>query len=94
MVWRVAPVSAIPTFERSAYGYGWWLHFGKRVSWSSRKATTRMWPRVMLGADENCNRSISVVLWPLGHLDVWWEPKWRTDEDGLCAACVAEMTAF
>jgi len=79
-------------FERSDHGYGWWLHLGKRVCWSSRKATTRMWPRVMRGADENCNRSVTVVLWPLGHLDVWWEPTWRTA--GRCDDCVAELAAF
>jgi hypothetical protein len=74
-------------FRRSQHGYGWWIEFGKRACWASRKSTTRMWPRIQRGADENCNRSITVVLWPLGHLDVWWEPNWRTDADGPCDTC-------
>lgn len=72
----------------SGAGYGRWLRIGRRVSFASTGATTRMWPTVMLGADEKCNRSVTVVLWPLGHIDVWWEPKWRTQQ---CADCAAEL---
>lgn len=79
------------SFHRSESGYGWWIDFGKRVRWSSRKATTPMWPRVRLGSDENCNRALSLILWPLGCLDVWWEPKWRTDADGMCDDCKSEF---
>lgn len=77
----------------SQYGYGWWFDFGKRVRWHSRKATSRMWPSLHKGADENCNRAVTLVLWPLGHLDVWWEPHWRTDLDGPCETCRAEFRA-
>ena len=80
-------------FVRSESGFGWWIHFGKRAAWRSRKATSRMWPRIVRGADENCNRAITVVLWPLGALDMWWEPKWRTDADGPCAECRAFFLA-
>lgn len=52
-----------------------------------------MWPRVSFGADENCNRAITFVLWPLGHLNIWWEPKWRTSADGPCEKCRAEARA-
>lgn len=78
---------------RSQYGYGWRLDLGKRVRWSSRKATTPMWPRLIRGADENCNRAISLILWPFGHLDVWWEPRWRTYTDGPCENCRAQNRA-
>ena len=73
--------------------YGWTLTLtvrGKhRVRWNSTRGTTRMWPRVRWGGDENCNRAVSLILWPLGHLDVWWEPNWRTDTDGMCEECQA-----
>jgi hypothetical protein len=78
-------------FHRSQHGYGWWIFFGKRVRWCSTKATTAMWPRIIRGADENCNRAITIVLWPLGSLDIWWELRWRTDEDGTCDECQAWM---
>lgn len=74
-------------FTRSDAGYGWWVDFGKRVRWNSRKATTRMWPRIILGADECCNRAITFHFWPIGHLDIWWEPHWRTFADGPCVDC-------
>lgn len=74
-------------FERSEAGYGWWLIFGKRVLWRSTRATTAMWPRIIFGTDENCNRAVTFVLWPLGSLDVWWEPHWRTSP---CDRCVQE----
>jgi hypothetical protein len=76
--------------------FGW--HFtllvrGKhRARWSTTRGTTRMWPRLVRGADENCNRSVSVILWPLGHLDVWWETRWRTDQDGECDTCLDEFS--
>jgi len=76
---------------RSNAGYGHQFTLlikGKhRARWSSRKATTKMPPGIVLGGDENCNRAITFVLWPLGHLDIWWEPNWRTDEDGPCLEC-------
>lgn len=82
-------------FTRSESVYGWWVTLylrGKhRARWNSSKATSRMWPQVRTGADENCNRSVSFILWPLGHLDVWWETNWRTDADGQCDKCRAEM---
>lgn len=80
---------------RSVDGYGWsatMLVNGKhRLRWSSRKATTRKWPTLTRGTDENCNRAITVVLWPLGHLDVWWEPRWRPAGSGLCEPCRSEL---
>lgn len=82
-------------FERSQHGYGWNITLvvrGKhRVRWNSRKATTRMWPRFINGSDEDCNRATSLVIWPLGHLDVWWEPRWRAAGSGLCDKCIAEL---
>lgn len=76
---------------RSPNGYGWsatLLVGGKhRARWNSTKGTTRMWPQVIRGTDENCNRSVTIVLWPIGHLDIWWEPNWRTDADGPCDEC-------
>jgi hypothetical protein len=78
------------TFWRSVDGYGWSLTFGKRVRWNSRKATSRMWPHLYRGTDEHCNRAVSLILWPLGHLDVWWEPRWRTSP---CEKCQAEFLA-
>jgi hypothetical protein len=80
-------------FWRSDHGYGWSLTLhvrGKhRVRWSSTRGTTRMWPRVIRGGDEDCNRAITFVLWPLGHLDVWWEPRWRPAGSGMCEQCRA-----
>lgn len=81
-------------FHRSDEGYGWWVDLGKRVRWYSRRATTPMWPRISTGADEHCNRAVTIVLYPLGHLDVWWEPKWRTAADGMCDGCKAEFRAL
>jgi len=75
-------------FTRSENGYGWWLDIGSRIRWHSRKATSRMWPRIRRGGDENCNPTITLVLWPLGHLDVWWKPgRLRTLRDGPCIDC-------
>lgn len=71
--------------------YGWYITLyvnGKhRVRWNSRRATSKMWPRITKGGDEDCNRAITFVLWPLGHLDIWWEPKWRPIGAGLCDKC-------
>jgi hypothetical protein len=83
---RVGPV----VYQRSPGGYGWSVTVGKRLRWNSRKATSRMLPRISLGADEHCNRAVSVILWPVGHLDVWWEPVWRTR---TCDPCRAEHRA-
>ena len=73
--------------------YGWHVTLywrgQHRVRWHSYKNTTRMWPHISRGADENCNRSVTVLLWPIGHLDVWWEPHFRWDEDGPCDHCRA-----
>ncbi len=76
--YRFGPVK----LQISRRGYGWTIHLGKRVGWSSRRATTPMWPRLVCGADENCNRAVTAVVWPLGSLDVWWEPTWRTEPCG------------
>lgn len=71
--------------------YGWdatLLIRGKhRARWTSTGGTSRMWPGFSKGTDENCNRAVTLMLWPLGHLSVWWEPKWRTDADGICDEC-------
>jgi hypothetical protein len=78
--------------------YGWhvtiYIRGKHRARWHSTKNTTRKWPGFSRGGDENCNRSVTVMLWPLGHLDVWWEPNWRTNEDGMCDDCLnwAERT--
>jgi len=78
--------------------YGWhatlYVRSRHRVRWCSTGNTTRMWPGVSRGADENCNRAITVTLWPLGHLNIWWEPNWRTDDDGMCDECGAELAAY
>ena len=78
--------------------YGWkatLLVRGKhRAMWSSTRGTTRMWPHISRGADENCNRAVTFHCWPIGHLDVWWEPNWRTDEDGECDDCIREEAEF
>lgn len=79
--------------EVSQSGYGWNLKVGRRLRWNSRKATTPMLPCLRRGADENCNRAISLVAWPLGSLDFWWEIPWRTDPDGLCVQCREEATS-
>lgn len=77
--------------DGSSEDYGWnvtILFWGQhRIRWNSTRSTTKMWPRINTGADENCNRAITFVMWPLGHLDIWWEPKFRTDEDGICDEC-------
>ena len=78
--------------------YGWWimlyLRGRHRARWSSTKGTTRMWPHVSRGADENCNRSVTLHCWPIGHLDIWWETRWRTNVDGRCDSCRAEDAAY
>lgn len=75
--------------------YGWhvtlFVRGRHRACWHSTRNTTPMWPHVWAGADENCNRSWSVMLWPLGHLDVWWETHWREDGAGMCDDCKAEF---
>lgn len=82
-------------FHRSKNGYGWSLTLivrGKhRVRWNSRKATTRMPWHLSRGADEDCNRAVTLSLWPLGMLDVWWEPRWRSIGSGTCDKCLAEI---
>lgn len=72
-------------------GFGWEVFLGKRISWSSTGATTRMWPRIVSGADEVCNRAVTVVLWPVGHLSVWWEPRWRTEQCDDCRRAEAGL---
>lgn len=72
--------------ERSRAGYGWNVKVGKRVRWCSTRATTPMWPGLHRGGDEHCNRAVTLMLWPLGHLDVWWEPHWHTGP-GFCETC-------
>ena len=72
------------TYGVSGAGFGRWLRVGRRVSFNSPGATTRMWPRLVFGADENCNRAVTLVVWPLGHVDIWWEPRWWTVP---CADC-------
>lgn len=75
--------------------FGWrvtlFIRGKHRARWNSTRGTTMMWPRLSKGGDENCNRATSLVLWPLGCLDVWWEPNWRTDADGMCDECLAEI---
>lgn len=82
---RVGPFQ----LERSQRGYGWSVGVGKRVRWNSTRATTRMLPRLRRGGDEHCNRAVTVMLWPIGSLDVWWEPRWRTGP-GFCPTCTEE----
>jgi hypothetical protein len=84
--WKRGPF----TLRRSNAGYGWDLVVGRRVQFRSRKATTPMWPQLRKGADENCNRALTLVAWPLGSVDVWWEPQYRTDDDGPCETCRAD----
>jgi len=79
------------TFTRSRAGFGWHVRV-KRVQWNSTAAVTAGWPRVVRGADEHCNRSVTLCLWPLGALDVWWDPRWRTGP-GYCESCTAEHVA-
>lgn len=71
--------------------YGWsvmlYVNGKHRACWHSTRGTTRMWPRVTRGGDENCNRAVTFILWPLGHLDIWWEPNWRPEGSGLCDEC-------
>lgn len=78
--------------------YGWWVMLyvrGKhRARWASTRGTTRMWPRITRGGDEDCNRAVTLMLWPLGHLDVWWETLWRPAGSGLCDPCRAEIEAM
>jgi hypothetical protein len=85
-------------FERSPSGrYGWnvvlYVAGKHRARWYSTRGVWRGWPKVSRGADENCNRAVTLQLWPLGQLDVWWETHWRTDDDGPCADCLAEWAA-
>jgi hypothetical protein len=82
------------TFHRSP-GYGWslMLHInGKhRARWNSTRATSMMWPGLSRGADEDCNRAVTLTLWPIGHLDIWWEPSWRAERSGICDKCAREL---
>jgi hypothetical protein len=81
------------TFIRSNDGYGWTFRAGKRVQFRTRNGTTRMWPHVGTGTDENCNRAVTFHCWPIGQVNVWWEPTWRTGEDGPCGTCRAGFQA-
>lgn len=84
-------------FYRSRDGYGWsvtMLVRGRhRVRWNSTRATTPMLWRFIYGGDEDCNRATTLTMWPLGMLDVWWEPKWRPTGSGMCEKCLAEYAA-
>jgi len=75
--------------------YGWnvtlYWRGQHRARWHSTKNTSRMWPGVSQGADEDCNRAVTFMLWPLGHLDIWWEPKWREAGSGMCETCKQEF---
>lgn len=83
------------SLHRSQHGYGWsvtlYVRDKHRIRWNSRKATTPMLWRFIRGGDEDCNRAITLTLWPLGMLDVWWEPKWRPVGSGPCDACRSEF---
>jgi hypothetical protein len=82
-------------FDRSVAGYGWtvtlYVKDRQRIRYHSPRATSIMWPGIHRGADEHCNRSLTFMFWPLGHIDVWWEPAstWRTV--GMCDECTEIM---
>lgn len=82
-----------PDLLEAGDDYGWGVTLlirGRhRARWNSTRATTSGWPTISRGADENCNRAVTLTLWPLGSLDVWWETRWRTDADGMCDDCLA-----
>lgn len=75
--------------------YGWnitlYIRGQHRVRWNSTRGTTPMLWHFIRGADEDCNRAITLTLWPLGMLDVWWEPRWRPAGSGDCDKCRAEI---
>lgn len=76
--------------SEDGFGHEWTLFInGKhRVRWNSPRATTPTAWRFIRGGDENCNRALTWTMWPIGMIDVWWETKWRTDEDGMCDQCI------
>lgn len=74
----------VPDIYRARWQYHW--------PW----AVTRPWlPRVLRGADEHCNPSISVVVPLLGWL-VWFYKRgpMRTEADGPCPQCAAQDEAW
>lgn len=78
-----------PRFElkRSEGGYGWWLWLFRRIRYTSPAGRTPMRPHIKRSHDEKCNPVLDIHLWPLGGLDIWWHPGWRTE---ICDACKAE----
>jgi hypothetical protein len=48
-------------------------------------------PRAELAGDEHCNPSILVVLPLLGAVIVFYGRRWRTEADGHCDTCRADM---
>jgi hypothetical protein len=76
--------------ERSPVGYGTHVWIG-RVRLGSRKTMTPMWPHVRKGGDEFCNDVLSMHLYPLVAIDIWWRPKQRTWRDGMCDSCKQEL---
>ena len=85
-------------FYRSPHGYGWSVTLvwrgQHRVRWCSRRATTPMRPRIIWGGDEDCNRAVTLVLWPLGSLDIWYEHPYRPAGTGMCDDCNRELAAL
>lgn len=79
--------------SKDGYGRSWTLMVnGKhRMRWNTTGATTPMLWRFIYGGDENCNRATTLTMWPIGMLDVWWEPSWRPEGSGLCDRCKAEI---
>lgn len=85
--YRLGPITA----WRSNNGYGWGVNIARRVALHSPRATTRMCPSIHRGADEDCNPAVTLVLWPLGHVDVFYRLRQRPPGSGMCNDCLAEF---
>lgn len=77
--------------ERSAHGYGTRLWIGSRIRIGSHETMTPMWPHVYRSGDEFCNDVLSLHLYPLVAIDIWWRRKQRTAIDGICDTCKDEL---
>jgi hypothetical protein len=67
------------------------IRLGRLMYWPPW-AVTRPWlPRAELAGDEHCNPSILAVPPLLGAVIVFYGRRWRTEADGPCNDCIADM---
>lgn len=68
---------------------------GRRFMWWNPFSVTLPWlPRIGRGCDENCNRSVWIIVPFLGQFTYFWERVQRPVGSGECAKCLKETEDY